>query len=255
MAEFRVMTFNLRIPSERDGINEMQNRTGRILEVLREEAPDLIGFQEASGWVWDWLEGALAPDYCFLGCGRDADRGGEGTPVAFRRDRFRLYGLEHFWLSDTPELPGSRYADSDQSGCPRMATSVLLRERESGAFLTMVNAHTDHRGELARRLAMRQLADYLCAKPHNRILTGDLNAFPESVEVQSFLADTADQGIRDVSAASGSTFHGFSEAPKGKIDYIMTDLPPRSCRAVKDHPVGGVYYSDHFAVVADLALE
>ena len=255
MQSIRVMTFNLRLISSQDGINRMENRTGRVRELLRRESPDLIGFQEASGWMWEWLEHTLSPEYCFLGCGRNADRTGEGTPVAFRRSRFRLLGMECFWLSDTPALPGSRYEASDQSPCPRMAVSLLLQERESGELLTFVNTHTDHRGAASRRLAMQQLAVYLRQSCGHRILLGDLNAVPQSEEIGSFLERTADLEIRDVSAAVGPTFHGFGRAqPFRKIDYIFTDLHPLSCHAAVEHPSDGIYYSDHFAVCAELCI-
>lgn len=253
MSERKIMTFNIRVPSDQDGENHARFRSERILSMLRREEPDVIGFQEVTDDVWDWLEQALLPDYCLLGCGRYADCRGEGTPIAFRRDRFRLHGMERFWLSDTPRIPGSRYEGSDQSHCPRMAVSLLLQERETGAFVTVVNTHTDHRGEQSRILAMRQLLEYLRSKQGHRILMGDLNALPDSEEICTFRQGSAPLGIQDVSADSGVTFHGFGHAEHpAKIDYLFTDLPAVECHAVSEHPTDGLYYSDHYAIVATL---
>lgn len=255
MGDLRVMSFNIRIPSARDGDNRMENRRDRVLALLYREAPDLIGFQEVTGWVWDWLENALGEDYCLLGCGREAGRTGEGTPIAFRKDRFRLLGTEYFWLSDTPQVAGSRYTQSDQSDCPRMAVRLLLQERRSGALLTVINTHTDHRGQNARRLELRQLAGALRAGEGGRLLLGDLNALPDSEEIREFLEQVSDLGMRDVSADSGVTFHGYGKWEESrKIDYILTDLASDGCRALAEKPQDGLFYSDHFALSASLRL-
>ena len=255
MSDLRVMSFNIRVPSARDGNNGMENRRERVLAVLRRESPDLIGFQEVTGWVWDWLETALGDEYCLLGCGREAGRTGEGTPIAFRKDRFRLLGMECFWLSDTPQVAGSRYAQSDQSDCPRMAVRLLLRERKSDGLLTVINTHTDHRGQTARLLELRQLADALRAGEGGRLLLGDLNAVPDSREIRGFLEQTSDLGMRDVSADSGVTFHGYGKWEESrKIDYVFTNLASDGCRALAEKPQDGLFYSDHFALTANLRL-
>ena len=48
MKTIKIMTFNLRVPVRRDGVNDYSNRQPGIVRMLEEEAPDLIGFQEAS---------------------------------------------------------------------------------------------------------------------------------------------------------------------------------------------------------------
>lgn len=253
MQSMKVMTLNLRVVSSKDGINRMENRTEKIKHLLIRESPDLIGFQEASKWVWDWLEQTLSDEYLLIGCGRESDYTGEGTPIAFRKKRFQLLGMECFWLSDTPMVPGSRYALSDQSRWPRVAVSCFLKERESGNLLTFLNTHTDNIGSASRTLAMHRLADALQNKPGKLLLTGDLNALPESDEIQLFLRETKERGLYDASDSTGGTFHGFGtlQEPR-KIDYIFTDLRSVSCYAAEEHPDDGVFYSDHFAVCAEL---
>lgn len=255
MADLRVMSFNIRVPSSRDGVNSIENRRARVSDLLHRAAPDLIGFQEVRDPIWDWLCETLGDDYCLLGCGREAGRTGEGTPIAFRKRRFRLIDAECFWLSDTPDVAGSRYAESDQSECPRMAVRLLLRERETKGLLTVVNTHTDHLGQNARLLELRQLAGTLRKSEGGRLLLGDLNALPDAPELREFLERTADLGIRDVSADSGVTFHGYGKwETSRKIDYILTDLVSHGCRALAEKPQDGLFYSDHFALLADLEL-
>ena len=110
----KVMTFNLRTDSEIDGINRFFCRTDRVLEAIRNENPDLIGFQEVSDRSRAQLRDSLT-NYVVVGCGRYKDYNGEGAPLAFRKDKFEMVSMETFWLSCTPKIPESRYEGSDQS--------------------------------------------------------------------------------------------------------------------------------------------
>ena len=104
----KVMTFNLRVDSPCDGINQFFSRTPRILKAIRDEAPDLIGFQEARDGTRAWLRDNLT-DYVVVGCGRYADYRGESAPLAFRKDKFEMVSMETFWLSSTPKVPASSF--------------------------------------------------------------------------------------------------------------------------------------------------
>ena len=156
----KVMTFNLRVPADGDGVNHFDNRKRRILEVLRREKPDLIGFQEVrlEGKEWLWKE--LCDEYIILGCGRNANYGREYVPVAIRREPFEIVQMETFWLSDTPDVPGSRYQNLDQSSCERIATAVSLWHRESQKMIRFANTHTDHAGKEARKKELNQILLY-----------------------------------------------------------------------------------------------
>jgi endonuclease/exonuclease/phosphatase family metal-dependent hydrolase len=245
------MTFNLRVPAEADGINYFDNRRERILEVLRRESPDLIGFQEASAEGKAWLCRELGGDYTVFGCGRNKNCSGEYVPVAIRNSMFEVMGAETFWLSPTPNIPGSRYTDLDQSGCVRIATATALWHRETGQIIRFVNLHTDHVGKEARKKELEQVLEYLKKRQGYKIVTGDMNAEPDSEEITSFLTSAAELGIRDCTEGIGGTFHGYGNY-NAKIDYIFSDLESLNSHAVTDTPVDGLYYSDHLAVCAEL---
>ena len=49
--QIKVMSFNLRMDTEHDGINRFRNRIGRIMEVIHTENPDVIGFQEVTDYM------------------------------------------------------------------------------------------------------------------------------------------------------------------------------------------------------------
>lgn len=260
MANLKIMTFNLRVEAPSvDGINDLPNRKGRILETIANEAPDLIGFQEASDATRAWLRDTLT-DYVVVGCGRYGGYRGESAPLAFRKDKFEMVSMDTFWLSCTPKIPESRYEGSDQSGCPRIATAVVLKPLESEELLLFINTHTDHQGSMARILSSAQLLEYASQKNIHTVITGDFNALPNTPEIKMITSNKAFPLV-DATVKVGGTFHGFGkrwddaerfEDRTSKIDYIFTNLPtdPDDSYAVEDIPVDGIYISDHKPVVA-----
>ena len=262
MADIKVMSFNLRIEAEMDGINILSNRKGKILDAIYKEKPDLIGFQEAEDATREWLREVLS-GYMVIGCGRDRGYVGESAPLAFRTDKFEMVGMEVFWLSDHPDTPGSRYESSDQSPCCRMATAVILKPKESEDLLLFLNTHTDHVGGIARTLASEQLIEYIAQKKLPCILTGDFNAVPDSTEIK-MLTLREDIALVDITSRIEGTFHGFGRffteprlverfGGRGmKIDYIFTNLPADADRSysVEDKHEDGIYISDHYPIVA-----
>ena len=254
MAELKVMTFNLRVESPSiDGINDLPNRKGKILDTIVTEAPDLIGFQEARDGTRAWLRDTLS-DYVVLGCGRYGEYRGESAPLAYRKDKFELVGMDSFWLSSTPKIPASIYEGSDQSNCPRIATAVVLKPLESDSLLLFVNTHTDHQGSMSRILASAQLVEYMSNKDLPCILTGDLNATPDTTEIKMLSANKKFP-LTDATAKVGGTFHGFgryTDENAEKIDYVFTNLKTDAERsyAVEDKHEDGIYISDHRPVVA-----
>lgn len=252
--KIKVFTFNLRTEASGDGINNFPNRRGRILDTVKAYAPDIIGFQEAKDSMRAWLRDEL-DGYAVVGCGRGADYRGESVVVAYRKDSFEALWSESFWLSLTPSVPGSAYG-LDQSGCPRITTAVCLKHRDAPEPFIFCNTHLDHKGATARLLGAAQLMQYLSGKHSHFILTGDLNALPDSPEIKLFTS-SKDFPAVDVTAGLGGTFHGFNtRAVKSKIDYIFTDLPcdPAESFIIPDEGIDGIYISDHHPVCAVVEL-
>lgn len=254
------MTFNLRVDAEVDGINRFPRRKGRILEVIEKHKPHVIGFQEANDAMREWLSEALSGiGYTVVGCGRNTDFRGESVPVAFLSDAFDLEMTDTKWLSPTPDVPGSTFG-GDQSHCPRILTSAALKPREGREFL-FLNTHLDHKGENARVLGSKFVTSYLSDKRLPFIVTGDMNALPDSPAINIFLS-SAPNGKKCIDATSGvgGTFHAFgrkSGDEKTKIDYVFTDMVCDASEsfAVSEPPVDGIYVSDHDPVMAYIALE
>ncbi len=248
--KIKVMTFNLRCRTPKDGINIFDNRQPRVLEVIKNENPDIIGFQEARNEMRDFLRKEFADEYYVIGCGRDAGYRGESTPIAYKRDRLELIGLDTFWLSDTPSVAGSKYENVDQC-CSRLA--VCAEFSPVGCENIMfVNTHLDVTSEKARIWGMEKICEYLSEYKGKYMLTGDMNDFPNSrcISIAKSMKNTED--------ATKNITHSYHEYGKikenYKIDYIFTNAEVICSHAVEDIPQNGIYISDHYPICAEIEI-
>ena len=263
--ELRVMTFNVRYGTADDGPNHWEKRREFVLETIRAFDPDLLGTQEPLVFQRDYFAEHLT-NLAVLGIGReDGKDRGETTTLLYRRDRFELLGSGHFWISETPEAPGSKSWDSS---LPRMATWVRLRDRQdpSARPIFFVNTHLDHRGAEARRQGALLLRRRLQAESTacRLVITGDFNAGEGSLPHLALFGeqDSAASPVRDAyraarptPAADEGTFSDFRHNATGgpRIDWIgvSPDWAVRAAEIVRSHRDGHTP-SDHFPVTAIL---
>jgi len=133
----RVMTFNIRYNEPRDGVNAWTNRKTKVSDVIRFHKADLIGVQEAQYNQLQDLE-KLLPDFAWCGTGRDGENRGEFSAILYRKSRFKLLETKTFWLSETPETPGSKGWDAN---FPRIVTWAKFQDqRTKKKFLSFQHA-------------------------------------------------------------------------------------------------------------------
>ena len=260
--ELRVMTFNLRVRTVLDGHNIWDKRRDLVVERVRAFDADLLGTQEGLDSMETYLRQHLS-DYTFRGVGRnDGKQRGEMCGVFFKTARFEMLDGGFFWLSNTPEKPGSRAWGEVY---PRMVTWVKLRPRGGGRTFCWFNTHFDAFVPLARarsatlmRSRMEQIVGDL---PY--LVTGDFNTTPDSRPYRTLLepehapvASLHDvfRVAHPVVTRDEGTFHGFSGHPHGRrIDWILASTQFRTVDAQIDRTRGpGGYPSDHFPMTARL---
>jgi endonuclease/exonuclease/phosphatase family metal-dependent hydrolase len=264
-APVTVVTYNVRYDNPADGENGWVNRREAIVEYLTGVEPDIIGFQETTTAQRAYLAEHLS-DYDWYGVGRDdnMDRG-ESSPIFYLRERFERVGQNTFWLSETPDVPGSVGWDAE---LPRVASWVRLRDRESGRELLMVNTHYDHRGTQARLESSRLIArtiDELATADGERlpvVLTGDFNAGPNSAPYYAIVeAEDASHRLLDAQHVSTEPHRGgdstssdfMSIRPGGKIDHIFVrDVAAVLSHRIDDPRVEDRFVSDHLPIVATI---
>ncbi|MGI5894687.1 MAG: endonuclease/exonuclease/phosphatase family protein [Candidatus Merdivicinus sp.] len=251
----KLVTFNIRCDFGQDAENNFEYRKPLILKRIAAEKPDLIGFQEVLPHVQKWLRENLT-GYTVVGCGRSADFQDEAMTIAVRNDTTELLGLETFWLSPDPYLPGSRYPG--QSECPRICTSVIVNNQEMPGPIRVYNTHLDHIGAQARMQGLsqilRQMEDDSDRVTIPAVLMGDFNAVPDSVEL-SPIEQFESLSLSDLTAGIPITYHNYhrGEEAAAKIDYIFATPPFHANPAVcwEDHE-DGVYLSDHYPVCVEI---
>jgi len=257
----RVMSYNIRLDLESDGINRWANRRDQFIGQIRLMQPAILGLQEVVPGQKAHLEKAL-PGYEFLGVARDDGRSkGEFSNLAIRRDIFRVRSSGTFWLSPTPGVPSKGW----DAAYPRIATWAKLVRRSDGKRFLALNTHFDHVGQVARLQAARQIAGWLSAQRtagESVIMTGDLNTEPGTPPIRELTQSAL--GLRDAHEASRTprigpdgTFNAFKLVPaeSRRIDYVLASRPLRveNYAVLAWHGEGGRPASDHFPVVADLS--
>ena len=124
----KVMTYNVRYSAgdANSPDNNWEARRDDLANLVESANPDVAGFQEVLPGQRAWLE-ARFPGYAFVGDGRNADRvSGEASPIAFRKDRFEAVKSGTFWLSETPDEPGSK---GWNAALPRICSYAVLKDR------------------------------------------------------------------------------------------------------------------------------
>lgn len=264
----KVMSFNIRYGAANDGENSWKHRDYLVLETIENYGPDLIGYQEALKFQVDFLKQNL-DGYGFHGIGRDkGTEEGEYVPLMWRTDRFELVDSGHFWLSETPQIPGSVSWDSSLT---RMLSWVVLRDKKAVGYqkeLVFANTHFDHRGKQARlesaKLIRQRAEEIMDDIPI--ILTGDFNTtedlppYAALCKAEGFNGKPLVDAFRVVhpdGSDNERSFGAWVGRRDGKrIDWILhTDDFVTLNAAINYTQDAGRYPSDHYPVEATVRLK
>ena len=126
MTSLKVMSFNIRLGVAKDGPNEWAKRKDLVVSTIRNFEADVVGTQETFDFQANYLSDQM-PEFTYAGRSRQADGKGEHCGILFRNSRFQKLIEGHFWLSETPDQPGSKGWDSSY---PRMATWLKLWDQD-----------------------------------------------------------------------------------------------------------------------------
>ena len=251
-----VLSFNIRYGTARDGSNHWDRRRESVIRLLRDQNSDVVGLQEALRFQIDVILAAM-PEYGDVGVGRDDGRTqGEYCGILYRRSRFAVADSGTFWLSDTPEVPGSI---TWGNACTRICTWARLVDKASGRGIYVYNLHLDHVSQPSREKSAVLLGKRIQKRafPDPFVVLGDFNVGEDNPAIEH-LKDAKGLALRDSfrvlhpDAEKVGTFNGFKGRRKGdKIDYVLVSLAVQ----VKEADIvltsyGGRWPSDHFPVRA-----
>jgi endonuclease/exonuclease/phosphatase family metal-dependent hydrolase len=254
-----VMTFNIRYGTANDGDNRWAVRRNLLMDVVREQAADLVGLQEALDFQIDEIAAAV-PAFGVVGVGRDnGARKGEYAAILFRRDRFQVSDAGTFWFSDTPNVVAST---SWGNRITRICTWARFVDRAGRGFWHF-NVHLDHESQPSRERSARLLRTRIDERRNPLepvIITGDFNAGEKNPAVAAITAGGAFADtfrVKYPDERTVGTFTGFDPArTEGeKIDYVFAPASAEVLNAAIVRTTrGGRLPSDHFPVVAQIRL-
>jgi endonuclease/exonuclease/phosphatase family metal-dependent hydrolase len=262
--DVNVMTFNIRLDHAGDSLNNWQYRKDNAAQMVKMNNIDILGTQEVLLNQLNDLKERL-PEYNAIGVGReDGKDKGEFSSLFYKKDKFTEIESGNFWVSETPEVAGSKGWDASYL---RVAAWAILEDKGTGKQIFVMNTHLDNDGLTARKeggsLLLKKAAELGKGLPV--ILTGDFNDTPESEAIKNITdANKAGHLIDSKSIAtniSGTdwTFHDFGRLPLAErplLDYIFVSKQIKvSDYSVLPDTLNGTFVSDHKAVVAKLSID
>jgi len=263
----KVMSYNIRLDTEADGVNQWKNRPEKVINLIKKYNPDLFGVQEAMHNQMLDLQSGLS-EYSYVGVGRDDGKEkGEYSAIFYKKEKFELLTQNTFWLSETPDVPGSKSWDA---AITRVVTFALMKDKITGKTFLYSNTHFDHIGKEARKnsatLIKRLVASTVkvaSAKVENKkipvIVSGDFNSGPTDAPYLT-ITNGEHFSLFDSRPANNltGTFCGFelNKMECKTIDYIFhsEDWKASNYQVIQDND-GKYYPSDHLPVLVTLTLK
>ncbi|KAK2008970.1 endonuclease/Exonuclease/phosphatase [Colletotrichum eremochloae] len=273
----RLMTYNIRWATPVTDINEepWSTRRPRLTAQLNYETAgrpeSLLCMQEVVEQQLLDIAEDLGPSWAHIGVGRDdGAAAGEFSPIFYRPGTWDLVENRTYWLSETPDVPGSRGWDA---ALPRIATVASFRHAATGLPLVYMCTHFDHQGQTARERSAELLVGL--AKEWEGsgsgsgdavpvFLGGDLNVEPDNTAYKTLVAEGNMRDASDVVPEArrtgySKTYTAFTDADSDDmlIDHLFVRDPAVRGMTFLSHAVlpnrfdDGLFISDHRPVVMD----
>lgn len=261
-----ILSCNIRVALPEDEAQGLgwSHRKKICIQIIKAKKPDIICLQEVLKVQSDDMRKSFPGFISFGFEGPEMDANPTGyhgiakNPIMFSRSRYELISAGCFWLSETPQIAGSKSWDTARA---RHANWVRLREHNTNNEFRVINTHLDHVSQNAREMQVKMILDESKQYPATfaQIFTGDFNEDATNRVItlikEAGWVDTYSQVHGD--SDPGFTGHGFlgpkhgEKAKKGKIDFIFSrSTMGTSAASVIRDAVNGQYPSDHYFVSA-----
>lgn len=255
--ELRIMSFNVAGFSGK--LLKGTFWTGRVKRFAQSVAsitPDSIGTQEMAAKWLNKLEKTL-PQYAAVGVARDDGKEeGEYNTILYLKDKYELTDYGTFWLSKTPDIP-SKY--DENTGCNRICTYAVLKNKETGQSYAHINTHFDNVSAEAREYGAKLVRQKAESFHVPVVITGDFNCGTEEKPYQILAADPfVNTQLTAKQSGEAGTYHewGAIHPPEG-LDYCLASKKDFIVNTYKvlNEKIDGRYVSDHYAVCVSLTLK
>ncbi len=256
-----VFSYNMKFESQAGGgdpIYTWERRLPGIVNSFNQYNADIVGTQELRQWQLDELMTSLDDKYVAYGESRYLEDD-EHCSIIYNSDRFTFLEGDTLWLSETPEVVGSKSWDTS---LPRIVTFIKFLDTVTETEFIVFNTHLDHRSELARKNGLNMIVNLMLEYvEYPIILTGDFNMYFDSENFEA-LKNQSDIFVNtfdvfpDEFDPNGLTSHGWLGGTEGKaIDFIFYSLSKftvLNTDIIYDRWDDRFYLSDHYSVYSVL---
>jgi endonuclease/exonuclease/phosphatase family metal-dependent hydrolase len=228
-ARLTVMTFNIEGHAT---LLKGDEHIEAVAAVIRKYNPDVVGINEAHRGTWQARFGDHIEQLRLL----------TGYQVAFGRSYTFMRGMFGNAVLTRGEIVSTHVHELPGTGEPRSMLESIIRI--NGGTIDFYVTHTTAWASLSEATRAEQLKciqAHVRASTHPYILTGDLNAPPDSDEVKAFLDGNTLQ-------FAGNPKEPSHRVMNQRLDYILADSgwTVRGAQVLDDGP------SDHRPVLAEL---
>lgn len=258
--EIKIMSFNVRTSAMDKGTpNHWDNRKEACIELIKDQKPSIIGFQEAVySAQWVWIKDQLKSEgYDGYGVNRQTGKesgSGECPGILYDKSVIKKIEVGTFWLSETPDVPSKGW----DANYHRTATWGLFEHIPTGKKFFFVNTHLDHESVTAQVEGMKLISNKLQENDNYPLfLTGDFNVEATDKAMNVISSYMRNARMYAYPTDSYGTTNGFNtSSSKKKIDHIYysDDLKPVEYYTIRDIYNNVTYVSDHYPIYAIIKL-
>ena len=229
----KLMSYNLRFGE----LASMEQIAGYIVS----EQPDIVALQECD-WATKRSRAPHQNGVKFV------------NELAYHTGMFGVYGKSINYaggyygiglLSKYPILRFERVLLPNDGKTEQRSMLIADIELPGGKVVTFVNTHLEVKTAQMRIEQVKFIEKYLEGRKNQLFLAGDMNATPDSKEMEMLRENWAD--------LTNKVFTYHSSKPEIKIDYIYSK-PAKNIELVNTVVKEDVKLSDHFPVISTIVL-
>ncbi len=246
------------------GAFDWKFRKEASINMIREEQPTVIGFQEPRAIQTQYLIENLT-DYGYVYA--QMEKGGfpnvNTVLIMYKKKVCKLLDWGYFWLNETP----TRALKGWDAHHLRLASWVKLKDKKTKTIFYYFNTHLDHKGQKARikgaELLVKKMKE-IAGNDAHVVISGDMNSNPKTafdinkdgnpIRVHQAFERWMKSG-RETAYCTDKhyTFNGLSEARK---HYWLDHFFYRNAEAIRFQTLvknyGAPYISDHYPIALTL---
>lgn len=247
---------------------DVERRAENIQDLIVKNDPDVLMLQEVClDWIVHLQSFMDKNGYSYYGYGRyggemsseEQKKGDQYVPILWKTEKYDLIESGHFWLSSTPDVFSSDWADGTKSDFPRCVNWVILKDKVTGGEFVALNIHTDPESDRVRSNSCDLVVQKLEAIRDGRpaVLGGDWNMGLTDTGYRIITSG----GYQDVRVKAettdlGGSFNAWGDREEGDLAYgdhiFMSEGMGAELFDVVDDNYDGEHISDHNPLLAVL---